>query len=36
MKRSWRIALQLVWMLFLILVLTLFWRAELDYVYRAF
>jgi len=36
MKRSRGIVIQLVWMLFLILVLTLFWRAELDYVYLAF
>lgn len=31
-----RIARKLLWMGFLILVLVVYWNAELDFIYRAF
>jgi len=36
MTRSLRIALKLLWTAFLMLVLVLLWRSEMDFVYRAF
>ncbi len=31
-----RIALKLAWMAFLMLVLVLLWKSEMDFIYRAF
>lgn len=36
MTRPLRIALKLLWTAFLMLLLLLLWRSEMDFVYRAF